>query len=84
MSSMPARKLGLNNRGIINENMAADIVIFHPETIRDRATYSNPHQYPEGIHYVIVNGKVVLEGETHTGILVGKIEKKMICRSKKE
>jgi N-acyl-D-aspartate/D-glutamate deacylase len=72
-TSFPAQKLGLRERGLIREGMFADIVIFDPLTITDKATYANPHQYPEGISYVLVNGEVVVEKGEHTGKLVGKI-----------
>jgi len=65
MTSRPATKLGLADRGRLAEAMAADIVVFDRETIADRATYQEPHQYPAGIHYVIVNGVIELEAETH-------------------
>ncbi len=72
MTSFPAQKLGLKDRGLILEGMWADIVIFDPAKIIDKATYQNPHQYPEGIEYVIVNGKIVVENGEHTGVLPGK------------
>ena len=73
MTSQAARKLGLNRRGILKKGYFADITIFDPDTVIDRATFSEPHQYPAGIEYVIVNGKpVVVKGE-HTGTLPGRI-----------
>jgi len=65
MTSRPAAKLGLADRGRLAEGTAADIVVFDRDDIADRATYQEPHQYPVGINYVIVNGVVELEGETH-------------------
>ena len=73
MTSLPAQRLGLRDRGIIREGMYADITIFNPETIRDRATYQNPHQYPDGIEYVIVNGRIAVEKREHTGALAGRV-----------
>jgi len=73
MTSLPASTIGINDRGTIKEKLWADIVIFDPEKIRDRATFSNPHQYSEGIHYVLVNGVIVVENEKITGRLPGKI-----------
>lgn len=73
MSSFPAQRLGLKDRGLIKEGMWADIVIFDPVKVIDKATYQDPHQYPEGIEYVLVNGKVVVEKGNHTGILAGKV-----------
>lgn len=63
MTSQPARIIGLQDRGIIREGLAADIVIFHPDTIIDQATYENPRQFNMGISAVIVNGQMVIEGE---------------------
>jgi N-acyl-D-amino-acid deacylase len=73
MTSLPARKIGLKDRGIIREGFWADIVIFDPETIIDKATYNDPHQFPEGIHYVIVNGIVVVENGKQGDFLPGKV-----------
>jgi N-acyl-D-amino-acid deacylase len=53
--------------------MWADVAVFNPETIIDKATFDDPAQYPEGIEFVIVNGKVVMDGETHTGARPGMI-----------
>lgn len=73
MTALPARRLGLIDRGRIAEGCWADITVFDADAIRDRATFSDPHQYPSGIDAVLVNGRcVVLEGE-HTGRLPGKI-----------
>ena len=76
MTSLPAGKVGLEDRGVIKEGLAADIVIFDPAKIRDRATYAEPHQYPEGIAYVIVNGQVVVDHEKLTGVKTGKVLRK--------
>lgn len=73
MTSMPAKRLGLKDRGIIEDGKKADLVIFDPETIIDKATFEKPHQYPEGIEYVIINGKVVLEKGTFNDIKTGTI-----------
>jgi N-acyl-D-aspartate/D-glutamate deacylase len=73
MTSFPAQMLRLKDRGLVREGMWADIVIFDPETIEDKATYTDPHQYPEGIPYVIVNGRVVIDRGEHTGVLAGEI-----------
>jgi N-acyl-D-amino-acid deacylase len=71
MSALPADRLGLRDRGRIEKNLAADIVIFDPKIVIDKATYSDPHQFPEGINYVIVNGKVVVKDGVHTGVKPG-------------
>jgi N-acyl-D-amino-acid deacylase len=73
MTSFPAQKLGLRDRGSVRERMRADLVIFDPHTIADRATYQSPHQYPQGISHVLVNGHVVVEGGEHTGALPGRV-----------
>lgn len=73
ITSCPAQRLRLRDRGLLRENMWADIVIFNPQTISDQSTYANPHQYPKGIPYVIVNGQVVVEKGEHTGALPGKV-----------
>jgi N-acyl-D-aspartate/D-glutamate deacylase len=63
-TSLPAQILGLRDRGLIQEGFFADIVVFDPETIRDAATFFEPHQYAEGIDFVLVNGKLAVdEGE---------------------
>ncbi len=62
MTSLPAQRVGLLDRGILRPGMAADIAVFDPETIIDRATFADPHQYSEGVEYVFVNGKLVLDG----------------------
>ncbi len=72
MTSLPAARLGLLDRGILKRGMAADIVIFDPQKVKDMATYVQPHQYPQGINYVIVNGKMVVEQGQHTGAKPGK------------
>jgi N-acyl-D-aspartate/D-glutamate deacylase len=61
MTSFPAQRLGLRNRGLIKEGFWADIVIFNPLKVRDKATYEKPYQLPEGIPHVVVNGTVVIE-----------------------
>ena len=72
MTSFPAQRLGLKNRGLIKEGFKADLVLFNPETVKAPATKSNPKQYPIGIDYVIVNGQVVIENGENTGILAGR------------
>jgi N-acyl-D-amino-acid deacylase len=72
MTSFPAQRLSLHDRGLIREGMIADIVIFDPEMILDRGTYAEPNQYPVGIEYVLVNGKVAVEEGKLTGIRAGK------------
>jgi N-acyl-D-amino-acid deacylase len=76
MTSLPAQILGLKDRGLLRENYWADIVLFDPAKVRDRATYTNPHQYAEGIPYVLVNGELVVDGGKITGKLPGKVLKR--------
>jgi len=73
MTWMNAQKTGLRDRGLVQAGMAADLFLFDPELISDRATFSDPHQYPVGVEYVLVNGKVVLERGKHTGARPGRI-----------
>lgn len=61
MTLMPADRLGLSERGRIKENTFADVVVFNPETVKDKSTFQAPHQYPEGIDYVIVNGTLAVD-----------------------
>jgi N-acyl-D-amino-acid deacylase len=72
MSASPADRLGLKDRGRIEKDLAADIVIFDPKTVIDKSTYTKPHQFPEGINYVIVNGQIVVKEGQHTGAKPGK------------
>jgi len=72
MSALPAERLGLKDRGHIGPNMAADIVIFDPKTVIDKATYTQPHQFPVGINFVLVNGEIVVKDGQHTGAKPGK------------
>jgi len=71
-TSLPAEMTGLKGRGYIKEGYAADIVIFDPDTIRDNATYSDPHQYSNGIEYLLVNGEIVIEEGIYNGKLAGR------------
>jgi dihydroorotase/N-acyl-D-amino-acid deacylase len=66
MTSLPARRLGLQDRGLVRVGMKADLVVFDPAVIRDTSTFEEPMQYPEGIDAVLVNGKVVLQAGERT------------------
>lgn len=76
MTSQPARIIGLQDRGIIREGLAADIVVFNPDTIIDQATFEKPRQFNIGIEYVVVNGEIVIEGENGYRKPVGKVFKR--------
>ena len=73
MTSFPAQRLGLLDRGLLKEGLWADVVIFDPETVIDKATYLDPHQFPEGILHVLVNGQIVVANGQQTGRLPGKV-----------
>jgi N-acyl-D-amino-acid deacylase len=73
MTSLPAAKMKLRDRGSIKKGNFADLVIFDPGIISDKATYTEPKQYPRGIDYVIVNGRTVIDHDKHTGELPGKV-----------
>jgi len=72
MSSAPAQRIGLRDRGLLREGFKADIAIFDPAKVNDDATFVDPHQFAAGIPYVIVNGVAVVDGGDHTGALPGK------------
>ena len=72
MTSFPAQRFGLAGRGILRDGMKADIVVFNPVTVNGTATFANPKQFPIGIEYVLVNGKMVVEKGKHTGALPGE------------
>jgi N-acyl-D-amino-acid deacylase len=85
MTSFPAQRLGLRDRGVLRSGAWADIIVFDLDRMHDRATnlyphsypFENyPHQYPEGIDYVFVNGVMVVNGEEHSGALPGVVLKK--------
>jgi N-acyl-D-amino-acid deacylase len=72
LSGLPAANLGLDHRGMIKDGMFADIVIFDPATVGDRATFDKPHQYAVGMKDVFVNGVLVLKDGEHTGAKPGR------------
>lgn len=89
MTSFPAQRFGLMDRGVLRPGAWADIVVFDLEHVRDRATnlyphtypFENyPHQYPQGIDYVFVNGVLVVEEERHTGALPGQVLRRRSIR----
>ena len=73
MTSLPAQKFQLKDRGLLREGYAADIVVFDEKTVKDNSTYEKPHQYTTGFNYVIVNGAVTVENNHHIGTRNGKV-----------
>jgi N-acyl-D-amino-acid deacylase len=73
MTSLPARKHHLRERGELRPGYFADLCLFDPETVVDRGTYQEPRQYPDGIPYVVVNGVLVVDGGVHTGAHAGRV-----------
>jgi N-acyl-D-amino-acid deacylase len=76
MTSLPARTFGLRDRGLVREGMAADLVVFDPARVEDRATFAKPHQYAAGFDYVLVNGKMAVDGGKVTEARGGKALRK--------
>ena len=73
MTSLPAKVLSIQDRGLIKEDYFADIVVFNEKTISDNATFQNPHQYSNGVEYVLINGVIVIKDGKHTGAKPGKV-----------
>ena len=73
MTSLPAQRLKLTDRGTLRVGAKADITVFDPNTIRDVATFDEPHQFPTGIHHVLVNGRLALENGAQTDTLSGRV-----------
>lgn len=73
MTAAPARRLGLQDRGLLREGMAADLVVFDPETIRDTGTFAEPNRHPTGIAHVLVAGRIAVDDGALTGIRAGRV-----------
>ncbi len=73
MTSFPAQRLGLPDRGLLRDGFKADVVVFEPRTVKAPATRTEPKQFPVGIDHVLVNGVVVVEGGRHTGARPGRV-----------
>jgi N-acyl-D-amino-acid deacylase len=73
MTSFPAQRVGITDRGVIRPGMKADIAVFDPARVRDLATYEQPHQYAEGFSAVLVNGVMVYEGGKMTDARPGRV-----------
>ena len=76
MTSMPADHVGISDRGRIARGMKADLVVFDSETVKDEATFEDPHRYSTGIHHVFVNGEEVVAEGVHTGARPGAVLRK--------
>lgn len=83
MTSLPAKKIGLKDRGMLKEGYWADVTIFNKDEIKDKATFKNPHQYSEGVYHVIVNGKIAVDHGKITGLKPGKILKRQTIKRNK-
>lgn len=73
MTSLPAQRFGLTDRGLLRPGLKADVIVFDPERVRDKATFAEPHQYAEGVSFVIVNGALVLDDGKMTEARPGKV-----------
>jgi N-acyl-D-amino-acid deacylase len=78
MTSLPAQKFQLSDRGLLREGYAADILIFNEKEVQDLSTFEKPHAYSKGFNYVIVNGAIVVENGNHTGARSGKALRKPV------
>ena len=76
MTSFPAQRFGILDRGLLCPGMYADLVAFDPEKVLDTATFEDPHRFPEGMPYVVVNGRVAVDGGRYTGMLSGRTLRK--------
>ena len=72
MTSFPALRFGLEGRGLLRAGSYADVTVVDPKTLIDNATFQDPHQYSEGVEYVIVNGTIAIEGGEYNGALAGR------------
>lgn len=73
MTGMPAERLGMTDRGLLEEGLVADLVVFDPETIIDRSTFEQPHQLSEGIRHLLINGEAVISDGAHTAARPGRV-----------
>jgi N-acyl-D-amino-acid deacylase len=78
MTGLPAERLRLSNRGFIRPGYAADVTVFDPVTVADQADFANPHQYPVGIEYVLVNGQLAAKDGRLTGQAAGRVLRKRL------
>ena len=73
MTAMPAERIGLRERGQLREGWFADVVVFDPATVADQATFEEPHQYPIGIDWVIVNGQMAVSSGQYSDVRSGRV-----------
>ena len=73
MTGLPARRLTLRDRGLVEQGLVADLTLFDPETVIDRATFDDPKQFPDGIPYVFVAGEPIIAEGKHTGATPGRV-----------
>ena len=73
MTGLPASNVGLKQRGLLRQGYFADITIFDPKTVIDRATFEEPNQYPVGINYVMVNGEIEVDNGQRTPVNSGRV-----------
>jgi N-acyl-D-amino-acid deacylase len=73
MSALPSARLGLADRGLLREGLKADVAVFDPNTVRDLATFEQPHQYAEGVALVVVNGQIVFAEGKMTPARPGRV-----------
>ena len=76
MTLMPAQRLGLSDRGLLRVGMKADLTVFNMGELKDNASFDDPHRYPSGIPYVVVNGEVTIDQGEHTGAHAGEVHRK--------
>jgi N-acyl-D-amino-acid deacylase len=73
MTSLPARRLGMTDRGCVRPGARADLVVFDPSTVMDRATYEQPHRFCAGVQHVFVDGSEVIREGVDTGAITGTV-----------
>ena len=73
MTSAPAARIGLRDRGLVRDGLVADLVVFDPDRVRSNATYDEPRRYPDGIEWVLVAGEVTVAAGEHTGARAGRV-----------
>jgi N-acyl-D-amino-acid deacylase len=82
MTGMPAARLGLRDRGLVRAGSYADLVVFDPATVADRATFEAPHQYPTGIEFVLVNGVLAVDGGQFRDVRGGRVLRRSLARDR--